>query len=126
MELKFSCGDIGSIYRRDIESKIGDLLTNKRKLKEAKEIFSDLGVGDRSMLQFIDDQMLGKIDAFQEEAEKYVDVNDLNRAEDSRLRFKKETGDIMQHLECFNGAMSDLVMKFAQIGKVPVTLSKGE
>ena len=44
------------------------------------------------------------------------------RAEALRFKFKSETKEISQQLESLNGQLSDLVISFAKIAGVPITL----
>jgi hypothetical protein len=123
-ELKFRCADINLIYRKDIASKIGAWFTNQQRANEAATVFEDLTGGDQAMVDFIEREVIGRLDAFEAEAEPLVRVNNINGAEAARLRFKASTGDLGRRLEQFSGELSDLVIKFADIGKIPVTLAK--
>ena len=122
-ELKFRCADIGLIYRKDIELKIGGWFTNQQRVDDVRWIFGALSSADGNMIDFIDDQVLNRLDAFETEAEGLVRANDVNGAEAARLRFKAATTDVGRRLEQFSGELSDLVIKFAGIGGVPVTLA---
>ena len=122
-DLKFRCGDIAAIYHRDIESKIGNWFTDQQKLNQARSIFSELSSADGHMIEFIDEQVLASIDAFENEARPCAEVNKMDDAERARLQFKTSTADITQCLEQFSAGLSELVMTFAQIARVPVTLS---
>jgi hypothetical protein len=123
-ELKFRCGDIQLIYHKEIKSKIGSWFTNQQRAKDAADVFEDLSGADQAMVDFIDAEIINRLDAFESEVEPLVRVNDLNGAEAARLRFKASTGDMGRRLEQFSGELSDLVIKFAEIGKIPVTLAR--
>lgn len=43
-------------------------------------------------------------------------------AEERRLKFKVDSKDITEALGKFSGELSDLIIKFAQIAQVPVTI----
>lgn len=121
-QLKFSCGDIGSIYYRNISSRIGNWFTGQAKREEVEGIFQALTDADNDMVAFTYDQVVARIDALSEQAEDFVDTLDMNAAEEVRLRFKAELREITERLEKFSGELADLTVSFAKIAHVPVTL----
>jgi hypothetical protein len=123
-ELKFRCSDIRLIYKKEIESKIGTWFTNQQRAKVAGDVFEELTGYDQAMVDFIEREVINRLDTFEKEVEPLVRGNDLNGAEAARLRFKALTGDLGRRLEQFSGELSDLVIKFAEIGKIPVTLAQ--
>ena len=120
--LKFRCGDIDLIYRKEIESRIGGWFTGSQRADDTRLIFSQLASADGSMIEFIDNNIVSQLDAFVAEAESLVDTNDMGGAEAARLRFKAANAEMSRRLEQFSGDLSDLVLQFARIGGVPVTL----
>ena len=63
-----------------------------------------------------------QLDYFIEQVENDVDYHNFDEAEKRRLEFKKGTKEIAQQLEIFNDDLTELVIKFANIAKVPITL----
>jgi hypothetical protein len=121
-QLKFSCHDLGLIYRRHISGKLVDWFTSKQKLEEAERIFTELNKSDGRMLDFLDDEVIGKLDQHVDGLEQLVDRGKLDEAEANRLAFKATMAPLSQHLERFSGELSGLVIEFAQIAKAPITL----
>jgi len=121
-QLKFSCGDIGQIYRRDIESKLGKWFARRSKLEEAQGVFTALSNADNDLVAFIYDQTVPKLDDFVNRAQTHVDVGALADAEAVRLEVRTQLRDITEHMEKFSGDLSDLVLRFARIAQVPLTL----
>jgi hypothetical protein len=121
--LKFSCRDIRQIYLRDINGKIGSLFANQRKLDEVKFVFDRLTDSDGDMVTFVTVQVVRRIDSFITEVESYVDAGNLSEAEKCRLKFKTETNETAQMLEKFGSDLSELVIKFAEIAGVTLTLN---
>jgi hypothetical protein len=56
-------------------------------------------------------------------AEQNVERGAMNDAEEARLQFKAESREVTERLEKFSGELSDLVILFAGIARVPVTLA---
>jgi hypothetical protein len=121
-QLKFRCGDIANIYYEQIQSKLGRWFTRQRKLQEAQRIFASLSSADEEMVDFISREVIEQLDAFVNEAEEHVAANDMNAAEESRLRYKAEFREVTERLETFSGELADLVVHFANIARTPVTL----
>lgn len=121
-KLKFSCGDIGSVYYRNISSRIGNWFTSQAKREEVEGIFQALTDADRDMVAFTYDRVIARIDDLVKQTEDHVDVGAMNDAEEVRLRFKAELREITERLEKFSGELADLVVSFANIARVPVTL----
>ena len=121
-QLKFSCSDIGSIYSQQISSKIVDWFTNKQKKEEVEGIFASLTDADGAMVAFTYDNVIKKLDDFLATVENHVNVSAFNDAEEERLKFRVESKDITEAIGKFSGELSDLVIKFAQIARVPVTI----
>jgi hypothetical protein len=121
-QLKFSCGDISAVYYRNIDSKIGSWFSNQGKLEEAQGIFTKLTDADNDMVAFTYDHVVGKLDNGVDSIEKHVEAGVLNDAEDVRLQIKADMREVTEHLEKFSGELSDLVIRFANIARVPVTL----
>jgi len=122
--LKFSCGDISLIYNKEIASKIGGWFRSRERAQEVEGVFTALASADGSMIEFIESEILNRVDAFEAEAETFVRANDMNGAEAARLRFKAVMGDLSRRIEQFSGELSDLVLQFARIGGIPVTLTR--
>ncbi len=121
-QLKFSCHDIGSIYYKNIQSKLGNWFADQRKLEEAEGIFASLTDADSSMVVFVTDEFVARLDQFISRVEQSVDGGDMNSAERQRLEFKSEASQIVQILEHLNSSLSELVMSFAGIARIPITL----
>ncbi len=54
--------------------------------------------------------------------EEYVDKQDMDSAEQARLKFIADTKKITERLEKFSGDLADIVILFAGKAHVPVTL----
>jgi predicted Zn-dependent protease with MMP-like domain len=122
-QLKLSCSDIGQIYYRNIASKLGNWLTSQQKLEEVEGIFAALTDADRDMVAFTYDHVVARLDDFVRQAEKDVERGAMNDAEEARLQFKAESREVTERLEKFSGELPDLVILFAGIARVPVTLA---
>jgi hypothetical protein len=122
-DLKFRCGDISLIYQKEIASKMGGWFTNQQRITDAAEVFHGLSEADNAMVEFIDEEILSQLDKFEAEADALLQSNDVNGAEAARLRFKAGTREMGRRLEEFSGELSDLVLQFARIAGVPVTLT---
>jgi len=121
-QLKFSCSDIESVYYQHISSKIGDWFSNKQKMEEVEGIFKSLSEADAEMVSLTYDEVIHKLDAFIENVERFVDSGDFDNSERERLKFKTDSKEITSAFEKFSGELSVLVIKFAQIARVPVTI----
>jgi archaellum component FlaC len=121
--LKFSCSDIGAIYYQNIESKIGEWIANEKKRKEVKQIFDSLSNADNDMVVFTYEHVMDKLDKFVDKAEQNVDSGNMDSAEQDRLKFKAEFKEVTDRLEKFSGELADLVIQFAGMAKIPVTLN---
>lgn len=121
-QLKFSCNDIANLYYREISSKIGNWFSGRHKREEAEGIFNSLADTDQDMVAFIYDKVLGKLEHFITSLEQEVDSGNLDEAERQRLEFKSETKEIVQQMEKFSDDLSELVISFANIAKIPITL----
>jgi len=121
-QLKFSCRDISGIYYRDISSKLGGWFSNQQKLEETAGIFAALIDTDNEMTAFVYDHVVTKLDDFVTKAEQHVNAAAFDAAEEARLQFKADSREVTERLEKFSGELADLVITFAQIARVPVTL----
>lgn len=123
-QLKYSCGDIGHIYYRNIDSKLGNLFTRRPKREQVEGVFYSLSEADAEMVAFIYDYAMARLDDFVNEAEADVNSGAMDAAEGARLRAKIDLGPVTRRLEVFSEELSDLVLQFAQIAREPVTLSQ--
>ena len=121
-QLKFSCGDISKIYYKDISSKIGSWFSDRHKMEEAEGTFTKLTHADSEMVAFVFDEVIARLDTFVDKVENEVDTSNLDKAEELRLEFKSKTKEIAQQLEKFSNDLSELVINFAKIARVPITL----
>lgn len=121
-QLKFSCSDIAQIYYKNISSKLGSWFSDSQKFEEAAGIFAKLTDADRDMVSFAQEAILDNLDSFINKVERQVDAGNLNEAEELRLQFKNDTGVVVQFLENFGDNLSELVLEFARVARVPVTL----
>ncbi|MGE5289432.1 MAG: hypothetical protein ACM3ML_19970 [Micromonosporaceae bacterium] len=123
-DMKFSCGDIFTIYDRNISGKIADMFPQDLQAgEEARQAFMDLGSADADMVAFIYDTVVADIDKFVRDAELYVDRSDFNSAEARRLAFKVAEAQLSERLERFASGLSDLVLQYARLAERPVTLT---
>lgn len=122
-QLKFSCGDIGQIYYRNIQSKLGNWFTNQQKIEEVEGVFLALANIDNDMVAFVYDHVVARLDAFVRQAEQDVEMGNLNDSEEARLAFKAEFREVTERLENFSGELSDLIILFAGLARMPVTIS---
>jgi hypothetical protein len=120
--LKFSCHDIGIIYSNNIKQKIGKWFSNQQKLEESQGIFEKLTQADTEMITFIVETVIKKIDEFANEIDGWSDQDLIHKAEASRIKFKTQTSQIAQNLEKFNNDLAELVMRFSEIAKTPITI----
>ena len=123
-QLKFSCHDIQGIYQQNIQGKIASWFSDQSRLEEAEGIFERLTDADASMVTFVADEYVGRLDRYVDKIEQAVDAGDLNDAERQRLDFKRDSKEMVQLLERFGGDLSELVMDFASVAKIPVTLGR--
>lgn len=121
-QLKFSCSDIGQVYYRSIDSKLGNWITDQHKLEEAQGIFAALTEADYGMVAFTYDYVVSQLDEFIDQAESHIDVGSPDEAETARLKFKAESREVTDRLEKFSGELAELVMQFAQLARIPITL----
>lgn len=77
---------------------------------------------DRDMVTFIYDRVIVDLDQFVIKAEDDVERGAMNDAEEARLAFKTSNREITERLEKFSGELSELVMQFSAIARMPVTL----
>lgn len=122
--MKFSCGDLSTIYSRNIEGKLDDMFPQDESTREeARWAFFDLGNADVDMVAFIYDTVISSIDEFIGDVEHHVDQSDLNSAEARRLAFKVASASLSERLEQFGGGLSDLVLQYARLAERRVTLA---
>lgn len=121
-QLKFSCGDISQVYYRNISSKLGGWFSDSQKLEEAEGIFTKLTDADMEMVHFLQEHILTKLDSYLGEIETHIDFENIEEAERLRLELKSETGEVVQCLERFGDALSELVLDFSKIARIPLTL----
>lgn len=121
-QLKFSCGDISQVYYRNISSKLGGWFSNSQKFEEAEGIFTKLTDADMEMVDFLQEHILAKLDNYLGQIETQIDSGNVEEAEKLRLELKAETGEVVQFLERFGDALSELVLDFSKIARVPLTL----
>jgi hypothetical protein len=76
------------------------------------------------MVQYTYNQVVPALDNAVNEIEKYVEAGQLNQAEELRLRAKTDMRDVTEPLETFSGELSQLVIVFANIAHVPITLKQ--
>jgi len=62
--MKFSCHDISQIYHKNIESKIGKLIGDQRKLEDAEGALNRLSDVDRDLISFVSDKIIRRLDDF--------------------------------------------------------------
>jgi hypothetical protein len=74
------------------------------------------------MFSFNYDEVINRLDSFLTLVDQHVDSGVLNDAEEYRLKFKVDSKNITEAVEKFSGELSDLVIKFTQIARVPVTI----
>lgn len=122
-QLKYSCADIGSIYHRDISNKLLSFFSDHSKQEDAQGIFERLSQADGEMVAFVVNEVFGKLDKFVDSAESAVDNSNLDEAERRRMEFKRETSDIVRLLEEANDELTELVIKFASLARIPITIS---
>lgn len=121
-QLKFSCGDISQVYYRNISSKLVSWFKNSNKLEEAEGIFTKLTDADSEMVDFLQKHILGKLDSYLGRIETLIDSGNIEEAEKLRLELKADTAEVVQFIEKFGDALSELVLDFAKIARVPLTV----
>ena len=123
-QLKFSCGDIRQVYYRNISSKLGGWFSNPHKLEEAEGIFAKLTDSDLEMVAFLEEHILGKLDNHLQLIDSKIDSGFIDEAEKLRLELKTDTAEVVQFIEKFGDALSELVLEFATIARVPLVLHR--
>lgn len=121
-QLKFSCGDISQIYYRNISSKLGGWFSDPYKLEEAEGTFSKLTDADLEMVDFLQEHIFRKLDEYLDRIEQVIDFGNMEETEKLRLELKSDTSEVVQYLEKFSSDLSDLVLDFGKIARVPLTL----
>lgn len=121
-QLKFSCGDISQIYYRNISSKLGGWFSDPYKLEEAEGTFSKLTDADLEMVDFLQEHIFRKLDEYLDRIEQAIDFGNMEETEKLRLELKTDTSEVVQCLEKFSDDLSDLVLDFGKIARVPLTL----
>lgn len=121
-QLKFSCSDISQVYYRNISSKLGGWFSNSQKFEEAEGVFTKLTDADMEMVDFLQEHILTKLDNYLGMIETQIDSGYVEEAEKLRLELKADTGEVVQFLERFSNALSELVLDFSKIARVPLTL----
>lgn len=126
-DMKFSCGDIFTIYDRNIARKITDIFPEDQQAgEEARQAFMVLGSADGDMVDFIHYTVVAGIDGFLRDAEQLVHRSDFDSAEARRLAFKVASAPLSERLEQLAGELSDLILRYARIAERPVTLTEQE
>jgi hypothetical protein len=122
-ELKFSCFDIGQIYYRHISSKLGGWFSNSYDREKAEGLFQKLTDADLTLVEFLEEHVFSNLDKALTNMEREMDTTGTTEgAERLRLGLKLETKETVQYLERFGDDLSDLVLKFAKLARVPITL----
>jgi hypothetical protein len=122
--MKFSCGDIGIIYQRNIAIRIAEMFPQDRQAgMDAHEAFLALSNADDDMVAFIYDTVVGALDRFVADTERDIDRSDLNAAEAGRLEFKVAAAALTERLERLGSGLSVLVLEYARLAQRPVTLA---
>lgn len=125
-EMKWPCGDIRQIYDTQIRPGITDVFVQAEAPQDQVDrldaAFRGLGDADEDMVAFIYETVVGGIDEFLEQAEPVVDRDDLDAAEQARLRFKVGARDLSAHLDQLGGGLADLLLDFARVAGRPVRL----
>jgi F0F1-type ATP synthase membrane subunit b/b' len=75
------------------------------------------------MVVFTYEHVMGELDKFVDKAEQNVDSGNMDSAEQDRLKFKVKFKKVTDRLEKFSGELADLVIQFAGMAKIPVTLN---
>jgi hypothetical protein len=121
-ELKFSCFDIGQIYYRHISSKLGGWFSSAYEREKAEGLFQKLTDADLALVEFLEENVFSNLDNALTKMEAEMDTGTAEGAERLRLGLKLETKETVQYLERFGDDLSDLVLKFAKLARVPLTL----
>jgi hypothetical protein len=75
------------------------------------------------MVKFLVEEVLDRLDKFVNIAENAVDSENLGEAERIGMEFKRETADIVELLENTDDKLTELVIKFASLARVPITIN---
>jgi hypothetical protein len=89
-------------------------------------VFEKLSKSDAEMVDFVMDELLGLLDKTVKKLEDVVDSPkpNLQRAEKIRMEFKSGLSKVTPRLEWFNNEMAKLVMDYARIARIPLTLRR--
>jgi hypothetical protein len=121
-KLKFNCSDIGQIYYRDISSKLARWFADSTVRENAAGLFQKLTDTDLAMVEFLEEGVFKALDDVLDRMEKEVDAGTIENAEGLRLQLKSETKEVVTYFERFSDDLSDLVLSFAKLARVPLTL----
>ncbi len=121
---KAPCHDIWQIYHKPmgIKERILSWFEDQTKLEEIDGIIDRLATSDDAMIEFITNGLAVRIDNYLRIVEPLVDNNQFTDAEKRRLEFKHDSQDLAFLLEDVSKELTDLVLKFASITGVPLTL----
>ncbi len=119
--MKFRCRDLGAIFDREIKPELdrifpGDLAAQQ----EIEQVFDRLPGADDDMVDFIHSQLVQVIDRYVADVLPPLQDGRPNVAERRRLAFDRDTAPLMERLIHLGGALSDLVLAFADEAGIDV------
>jgi hypothetical protein len=122
--MKASCGDIGIIYNDQIASRLDEIYPDDKDVGrvDVRAAFSELSGSDDDMVELMYNTVIGGIDEFIKDTEPLIDRSRLNSAEARRLRFRVDSADLSERLERLANGLSDLILTYARITGIPVTI----
>lgn len=123
-ELKFSCGDINNVYRLNIEDKIGSWFGNLQKQEEVKGIFEQMSNVDADLEKLIYEQLVAVFETQVNRIRESVMKSDSIGAEERRFELEMTFDPVIEKLVGLNSALAELVVKFANKARVPITLKR--
>jgi len=85
-------------------------------------VFDRLSAADNELVSFTYERVIKVLDSAVDDVEKAVERGAVDDAELRRLQAKAEMREVTERLEAFAGALSELVISFATLARVPVTI----
>jgi hypothetical protein len=113
-ELKFSCGEIGTIYYTRLAGKLKGLFGGA-KADRAQEVFEELSDADANLVTFVHEVIFKRLDDACDAIDKAVDAKDFAAAEQARLEFKVASKELVNRLQAVGDGLAELVLDMKRV-----------
>ena len=110
-QLKFDCHEIETVYNQYISGKLRELFGGERR-DEAETIFRALCNADAMLVRVIHTEIFVSLDGICGSLLGEIEDNDLDGAEECRLKFKAELRDLITRLQAIGNNLTDLLLAF--------------